>query len=69
MEQQNWTAVYERRDNGWFAYCAEVPGCDVIRGTLAEARLDLKNVVLEMLEKQKAEASANAGRELEFVGA
>lgn len=69
MEQANWTAIYERIDKGWLGYCAEVPGCDVVRGTLSEARLDLKGVVSKMLEKQKAEASANAGLELEAVGA
>lgn len=51
----NWTAVYERKENSWVAWCAEVPEAGAVGHSLAEAR-QLLNETMELVLRERREA-------------
>jgi predicted RNase H-like HicB family nuclease len=49
---QNWTAVYERKDDAWVAWCAEAPETGVVGGSLDEVRRLLSEAMEEVARER-----------------
>lgn len=56
MESSAWTAVYERREGGWVAWCAEQPGTGVSGFSLAEVRQSLSDLMKQLTHAHQPES-------------
>ena len=63
---QNFTAVFERAEQGWWvATCPEIPGAVSQGKTIDEAREMLRDAIEILLEvRREKEAKEHAGREV-----
>ena len=63
---QNFTAVFERGEQGWWvATCPEIPGAVSQGKTIDEAREMLRDAIELLLEvRREKEAKEHAGREV-----
>jgi predicted RNase H-like HicB family nuclease len=48
--QNRFTAIFEQTDNWWIAYVQELPGANTQGKTLEEARANLKEAIVLLLE-------------------
>ena len=61
-----YTAVFEKMDNGWyFAQCEQMPNAITQGKTVAEAKRNLQEVIAMLLDIQKEESAKQfAGKKL-----
>jgi predicted RNase H-like HicB family nuclease len=61
-----YTAVFEKMDNGWyFAQCEQMPNAITQGRTIADAKKNLQEVIAMLLEIQKEEVAKQfAGKRL-----
>ncbi|MDR3046068.1 MAG: type II toxin-antitoxin system HicB family antitoxin [Bacteroidales bacterium] len=61
-----YTAVFQKMENGWyFAQCEQMPNAVTQGRTIAEAKENLQEVIALLLEIQKEECEArNSGKKL-----
>ena len=53
LMQNTFTAVFERDGDGWIAYVEELPGANTQGDTLEEARENLKDAIVMILEANR----------------
>ncbi len=51
--ENHFTAVFEKEDNWWVGYVEELPGANTQGKTLDEARANLKEAVLMVLDANR----------------
>jgi predicted RNase H-like HicB family nuclease len=57
----NWTAVYQKVPQGYVAWVEELPGANTQGETLQEAKENLKEAIVLVLESNRALSRETAG--------